>query len=139
MFPSTVAMGARAAGDPRLSLILPPRAGAAQWARRSRSCIVPAARTGFSGEEAAMSAHGRTGTVRNCYALVRPPGHHAVPDRGLGFCIFNNIAVAARYAQRAYGLRRIAIVDWDVHDGNGTHEIFYADPDVLFVSLHQDE
>lgn len=80
-----------------------------------------------------------TGVVQNCYALVRPPGHHAVADRGMGFCIFGNIAIAARHAQRAYGLRRIAIVDWDVHDGNGTHEAFYADPDVLFVSLHQEE
>lgn len=78
------------------------------------------------------------GTVKNCYALVRPPGHHAVADRGLGFCIFNNIAIAARHAQRTYGLRRIAIIDWDVHDGNGTQEAFYADGDVLFVSLHQD-
>ncbi len=78
------------------------------------------------------------GTVRNCYALVRPPGHHAIADRGLGFCIFNNIAIAARHAQRAYGLQRIAIIDWDVHDGNGTQEAFYADGDVLFVSLHQD-
>lgn len=78
------------------------------------------------------------GTVRNCYALIRPPGHHALPDRGLGFCIFNNIAIAARHAQRAYGLRRIAIIDWDVHDGNGTQEVFYADGDVLFVSLHQE-
>ncbi len=78
------------------------------------------------------------GTVRNCYALVRPPGHHAIADRGLGFCIFNNIAIAARHAQRAFGLQRIAIIDWDVHDGNGTQEAFYADGDVLFVSLHQD-
>ncbi|HEY8601973.1 MAG TPA: class II histone deacetylase [Thermomicrobiales bacterium] len=79
-----------------------------------------------------------SGTVRNCYALVRPPGHHALADRGLGFCLFNNIAVAARHAQRTYGLRRIAIIDWDVHDGNGTQEAFYADGDVLFVSLHQE-
>lgn len=78
------------------------------------------------------------GTARNCYALVRPPGHHAIADRGQGFCIFNNIAIAARHAQRAYGLQRIAIIDWDVHDGNGTQEAFYADGDVLFVSLHQD-
>lgn len=78
------------------------------------------------------------GTVDNCYVLARPPGHHAVADRGLGFCIFNNIALAARYAQRRHGLRRIAIVDWDVHDGNGTHEAFYADPDVLFISIHQE-
>lgn len=79
------------------------------------------------------------GTVRNAYALVRPPGHHALADRGLGFCLFNNIAIAARHAQRAHGLRRVAIVDWDVHDGNGTHEAFYDDGDVLFVSLHQED
>jgi acetoin utilization deacetylase AcuC-like enzyme len=79
-----------------------------------------------------------TGAVRNCYALVRPPGHHAVADRGLGFCIFNSIAVAARHAQRAHGLRRVAIIDWDVHHGNGTQDAFYADPDVLFISLHQE-
>lgn len=78
------------------------------------------------------------GTVRNCYALVRPPGHHALADRGLGFCLFNNVAIAARHAQRAHGLRRIAILDWDVHDGNGTQEAFYADPEVLFISIHQD-
>ncbi len=78
------------------------------------------------------------GVVCNAYALVRPPGHHALADRGLGFCLFNNIAIAARHAQRAYGLRRIAIIDWDVHDGNGTQEAFYADGEVLFVSLHQD-
>lgn len=78
------------------------------------------------------------GTVRNAYALVRPPGHHAIADRGLGFCIFNNIAIAARHAQRAHGMQRVAIVDWDVHDGNGTHEVFYDDGDVLFISLHQE-
>ena len=80
-----------------------------------------------------------SGTVGNCYALVRPPGHHALATRGMGFCIFNNVAIAARHAQRAHGVRRVAIVDWDVHDGNGTQEAFYDDPDVLFVSLHQEE
>lgn len=79
-----------------------------------------------------------SGAVENAYALVRPPGHHATPDQGMGFCIFNNIAIAARYAQRTYGLRRIAILDWDVHDGNGTQVAFYDDPDVLFISLHQE-
>lgn len=76
--------------------------------------------------------------VESAYVLVRPPGHHATPDRGMGFCIFNNVAVAARHAQRAHGLRRVAILDWDVHHGNGTQDVFYDDPDVLFISLHQE-
>lgn len=76
------------------------------------------------------------GEARRGIALVRPPGHHAEPDRAMGFCLLNNIAVAARAAQ-ALGASRIAIVDWDVHHGNGTQRAFESDPDVLFVSLHQ--
>ena len=75
--------------------------------------------------------------IDNGFALVRPPGHHATPDRAMGFCLFNNVAITARHLQRVHGLERIAIIDWDVHHGNGTQDIFYADPSVLFFSIHQ--
>ena len=74
---------------------------------------------------------------RGAFALVRPPGHHALPARAMGFCLFGNVAVAARFAQRELGLPRVAILDWDVHHGNGTQEIFWNDSSVLFVSLHR--
>jgi acetoin utilization deacetylase AcuC-like enzyme len=70
-------------------------------------------------------------------SLVRPPGHHATPDRSMGFCLFNNIALAAHHARTAHGLERILIVDWDVHHGNGTQDIFYEDADVFFYSIHR--
>lgn len=77
------------------------------------------------------------GEARNAFCIVRPPGHHATPDRGMGFCIVNNVAVAARYAQVKHGLKRVLILDWDVHHGNGTQDIFYGDGSVLFFSTHQ--
>ncbi|MGI9332338.1 MAG: histone deacetylase family protein [Gammaproteobacteria bacterium] len=75
--------------------------------------------------------------ARNAFVAARPPGHHALPDRAMGFCIVNHVAVAARYAQKRHAIERILIVDWDVHHGNGTQEIFYADPTVLYFSVHQ--
>ena len=75
--------------------------------------------------------------VRNAFCIVRPPGHHATPTRGMGFCLFDNIAIGARYAQRKCGVGRVLIADWDVHHGNGTQDIFYTDGSVFFFSTHQ--
>ncbi len=77
------------------------------------------------------------GVDKNALCLVRPPGHHATQDRSMGFCLVNNIALAAEYAREHHGLKRILIVDWDVHHGNGTQDIFYGDPEVTFFSQHQ--
>ncbi len=96
--------------------------------------------------EAALYAAGGTmaavqatleGQVGAAYALVRPPGHHATPRQSMGFCLFNNVAVAARWAQATQGIQRIAIVDYDVHHGNGTDDVFDADPQVLYISTHE--
>ena len=78
------------------------------------------------------------GKAHQAFCLIRPPGHHALADTAMGFCLLNNVAVGARLAIDELGLDRVLIVDWDVHHGNGTQEVFYADPDVLTVSLHQD-
>lgn len=76
---------------------------------------------------------------QNCsgFALVRPPGHHALSDRAMGFCLFNTMAIGAEHLKRVYGAKKILIVDWDVHHGNGTQAVFYDDPTVLFISTHQ--
>ena len=78
-----------------------------------------------------------TGGARRAFALVRPPGHHAEVNRAMGFCLFNNIAIAAAHARAELGCDRVLIVDWDVHHGNGTQQAFYGDPNVLFFSAHQ--
>ncbi len=77
------------------------------------------------------------GRVKNAFCALRPPGHHATQDRGMGFCIFNHVAIAARYAQVRHGMGRVLIADWDVHHGNGTQDMFYADGSVFYMSTHQ--
>ncbi len=100
--------------------------------KRSWEVAVHAAGGALNAVDAVMG-----GRARNAFCAVRPPGHHATASRGMGFCVLNNVALAARYAQRRSGLERVLIVDWDVHHGNGTQEIFYRDPSVFFFSSHQ--
>jgi acetoin utilization deacetylase AcuC-like enzyme len=75
--------------------------------------------------------------IKNAFCAIRPPGHHAEKDKAMGFCIFNNVAVGARYVQKRFGLKKVLIVDWDVHHGNGTQNIFWDDPSVFYFSIHQ--
>lgn len=78
-----------------------------------------------------------SGAAKNAFVAMRPPGHHAETARAMGFCFFNNAAIAARHAQRHHGAGRVAILDWDVHHGNGTQDIFWNDPSVLYCSIHE--
>jgi acetoin utilization deacetylase AcuC-like enzyme len=77
------------------------------------------------------------GDANNAFAIVRPPGHHALPNRAMGFCFFNNLAIAANWLIKVRGLKRVMVVDWDVHHGNGTQEMFYESPELLYTSIHQ--
>jgi acetoin utilization deacetylase AcuC-like enzyme len=96
----------------------------------------PCSETTFAAALLAAGA-GLAAAEHSAFAIARPPGHHALRDRAMGFCFFNNVAIAARRAQAELGFERVAIVDWDVHHGNGTQAIFWDDPSVLYVSLHQ--
>lgn len=100
--------------------------------RQSYDAAVRAVGAALTAVDAVM-----TGRARNAFAAVRPPGHHAMPEGAKGFCLFGNAAIAARYAQEKHGIERVMIIDWDVHHGDGTQEIFYADPSVFFFSTHQ--
>ena len=99
---------------------------------RSYDAAIKAAGAPLTAIDAIMN-----GQVDNAYCLVRPPGHHALPDEAMGFCLFNNVAIAAKYAIERHGLERVMIIDYDVHHGNGTQDIFYEDPRVLYFSTHQ--
>jgi len=103
----------------------PVSAGSAGAARKAAGAVLAAADRVMAGE------------LKNAFCLVRPPGHHAVADHAMGFCVFNNVAVGARYLQRRHGVGRVLIVDWDVHHGNGTQAAFWTDPTVFYFSVHQ--
>lgn len=103
------------------------RVSSASW-----EAAVGSAGTAIAAAEAVVR-----GTIANAFVATRPPGHHATPDRAMGFCLFNNVAIAARWLQAHGHAERVLIVDWDVHHGNGTQDVFYADGSVFFLSLHQ--
>jgi acetoin utilization deacetylase AcuC-like enzyme len=145
--PGLVRLGARAASEDEIALVHTPAhvEHTAATAAHARVVLDPDTATSVGSYEAARLAAGSiltvceavlAGEVQNGFALVRPPGHHAERDRAMGFCLFNNVAVAAAWLRRR-GLGRVAIIDWDLHHGNGTQHAFAADPDVLYVSTHQ--
>src|SRR6185295_2810588 len=106
--------------------------GDTEISQGSLAAALAAAGTVVSAVDAVMS-----GRARTAFCAVRPPGHHASQQRGMGFCVFNNIAIGARYARKRHGVERILIADWDVHHGNGTQEVFWSDGGVLFFDCHQ--
>jgi len=141
---------AREATDDELLLVhTPEHLALLREASRSESVVTigPEARAGPGSWEAASIAVGgllecvdrvMADELANAYSLCLPPGHHAAAGQAMGFCLFNSVAIAARHLGQRHGLERVAIVDWDVHHGNGTQDLFYDDGSVLFVSLHQD-
>jgi acetoin utilization deacetylase AcuC-like enzyme len=145
--PGLVALGARPATEDEIALVHVPEyvERAAATAGRARVMLDPDTVTSPGSYEAARLAAGSlltlceavlAGEVENGFALVRPPGHHAERGRAMGFCLFNNVALAAAWLRRR-GVGRVAIIDWDLHHGNGTQHLFEDDPDVLYVSTHQ--
>lgn len=114
-------------------------AGKSAWLDKDTTAVSPAsidAATAAAGNAIAAVESVVNGDSQSAFALVRPPGHHAEPVRARGFCLLNNVAVAAAHAQAKLGCERVLIVDWDAHHGNGTQDIFWADPDVLFFDTH---
>ncbi|XP_055959598.1 histone deacetylase 14, chloroplastic isoform X4 [Mercurialis annua] len=97
-----------------------------------------AAGAGLALVDSVVAASNNSQNPPTGFALIRPPGHHAIPKGPMGFCVFGNVAIAARHAQRVHGLKRVLIIDFDVHHGNGTNDAFYDDPDIFFLSTHQD-
>ncbi|MFB2703513.1 MULTISPECIES: histone deacetylase family protein [Marinobacter] len=114
-------------------------AGKRAWLDKDTTAVSPdsiSAATAASGNAIAAVTSVVKGECQSAFALVRPPGHHAEPVRARGFCLLNNVAIAAAHAQAKLGCERILIIDWDAHHGNGTQDIFWADPDVLFFDTH---
>jgi acetoin utilization deacetylase AcuC-like enzyme len=120
--------------------------GGAATAHRSHCALTPDTLTCADSYKAALLAAGglmqaialvESGELNNAFALMRPPGHHAERSRAMGFCLLNNVALGAGFARKALGMRRVLIVDWDVHHGNGVQHAFERDDSVLFISVHQ--